>query len=82
MNCPNCHGLLQPGEAFFKKPLTDLAVHGLGSKDLHMQTEKGADFLLLAATDKAAAQFCPECAVVVIATEKGRRSALRSSRSE
>lgn len=77
MNCPNCNGPLLTGEAFFKKPLTDLAVFGLGAEDLRMKSDEGEDFLLLSASEKTAVQFCLECGVAVIATEKGRRSAIR-----
>jgi hypothetical protein len=42
-----------------------------------MKTEVGEDFLLLSASEKAAAQFCRQCGVAVIATEKGLRSAVR-----
>lgn len=77
MNCPNCHGPLLAGEAFFRKSVVDRAVFGLGTEDLRMKSDGGEDFLLLAASEKTAAQFCRECGVAVIATEKGRRPAVR-----
>lgn len=80
MRCPNYDGSLQPGEAYFEKSGADLMVYGLGSEDLRMRQDDGPEILLLSAADKAAAQFCAECGVVVIATEKGRRSAVRKLR--
>jgi predicted RNA-binding Zn-ribbon protein involved in translation (DUF1610 family) len=77
MKCPNCDGPLVAGEAFFRKSATDFVAFGLGSEDLRMKTDAGEEFLLLAAAEKTAAQFCPECGVAVIATEKGRRPAVR-----
>lgn len=77
MTCPNCGGLLVAGEAFFKKSAGDFLVFGLGAEDLRMKTDAGEDFLLLSSAEKAAAQFCQDCGVVVLATEKGRRSAAR-----
>lgn len=77
MNCPNCNTQLVPGEAFFKKSGHDFAVFGLGSEDLRMKTDAGEELLLLGTAEKTAAQFCRECGVVVIATEKGRRPAIR-----
>jgi hypothetical protein len=76
MKCPNCNAELVPGEAFFKKAGSDLMAFGLGSEDLRMKSE-GGEFLLLSSSEKAAGQFCRECGVVVLATEKGRRSAVR-----
>ena len=81
MNCPNCQGALITGEAFFKKSTADFMVFGLGSEDLRMKPDDGNQLLLLSSSEKAAAQFCHECGVVVIATEKGRRSAARKSQS-
>jgi hypothetical protein len=69
------------GEAAFKKSAADFVVFGLGSEDLRMKTESGEDILLLTASEKTAAQFCRECGVAVIATEKGRRSAIRTNKS-
>lgn len=77
MHCPNCQGPLIAGEAFFKKSAADFAIFGLGAEDLRMKTATGDILLLLTATEKAAAQFCPECGVAVIATEKGRRPAVK-----
>jgi hypothetical protein len=65
------------GEAFFKKSVADFATFGLGSEDLRMRSETGKEILLLGSSEKSAAKFCDECGVVVIATEKGRRSAVR-----
>ena len=56
------------GEAHFKKSASDLVVFGLGWADLWMKKETGGDELLLVSTDKAAAQFCAECGVAVLAT--------------
>jgi hypothetical protein len=81
MKCPNCGDELVGGEAFFKKSAADFVAFGLGSEDLRMKTEKGDEFLLLAASEKAPAQFCRECGVAVLATEKGRRSAMRKPQS-
>jgi len=77
MNCPNCNTDLIPGDAFFKKSLTNFALFGFGSKDLVMTTNAGDDIFLLAASERASAMFCEECGITVIATEKGRVSALR-----
>lgn len=77
MNCPNCAGELLAGEVFFKKSAADFVVFGLGSEDLRMRSQAGQEFLLLSASEKAAVQFCRECGVAVIATEKGRRPAAR-----
>jgi predicted RNA-binding Zn-ribbon protein involved in translation (DUF1610 family) len=77
MNCPNCSGELIAGEALFKKSTADFVVFGLGSEDLRMKCEDGQELLLLSSSEKAAAQFCRECGVAVIATEKGRRTAAR-----
>ena len=77
MKCPCCSSELVPGEAFFKKSGSDFVAFGLGSEDLRMKTESGDEFLLLSASEKAAVQFCNECGVAVIATEKGRKSAVR-----
>lgn len=68
---------MEDGEAHFKKSASDLAAFGLGWADLWMKRSGGGDDLLLVSTDKAAAKFCQECGVAVIATEKGRRSAVR-----
>ena len=76
MKCPNCNGPLIPGEVFFKKSVGNFLVFGFGSKDLVMSTEGGEEAILLAASETAAVQFCEECGVAVIATEKGRVSAL------
>ena len=78
MKCPNCNGLLVPGEAFFRKSVGNFLVFGFGSKNLIMRTREGEEFELLAASETAAVQFCGECGVAVIATEKGRVSALES----
>lgn len=77
MICPNCQAALLPGEAYFRKSGADFVVFGLGAEDLRMRSEQGDEFLLLSPSEKAAAQFCRECGVVVIATEKGRQSAVR-----
>ena len=77
MNCPNCGEALEPGEAYFKKAVAEFLVSGAGAEDLRMKTQRSGDFLLLSPHEKTAAQFCHECGVVVIATEKGRRSAVR-----
>ncbi len=78
MKCPNCSGPLLSGEAFSKKSASDVAVFGLGWSDLWMRSDQNGDeVLLLRSTEKNAALFCRECGVVVIATEKGRRSAAR-----
>ena len=77
MNCPVCNQALEAGETYFKKSATDFAAFGLGSENLRMKTDTGKDLFLLAPPEKAAAQFCHECGVVVIATERGRRSAAR-----
>jgi len=77
MKCPNCSAGLVPGEAFFKKSGADFVVFGLGAEDLRMKTETGEEFPLLAASERAAVQFCRECGVAVLATEKGRKSAAR-----
>ena len=77
MICPNCSNSLVPGEAYFRKAADDLATFGVGAEDLRMKIDGGEDFLLLSASERGAAQFCQECGVVVIATEKGRRSAVR-----
>lgn len=81
MKCPNCSGPLLSGEAFFKKSAHDFAAFGLGSEDLRMKTDGGDELLLLSSSAKTAAQFCRECGVVVIATEKGRRPAIRKADS-
>ena len=81
MTCPNCSGSLVGGEAFFKKSGADLVMFGLGAEDLRMRSESGEEILLLTVSEKAAAQFCRECGVVVIATEKGRRSAARRTQA-
>ena len=57
-------------------------VFGFGSKDLVMTTHAGEDFMLLGASETAAAQFCGECGVAVIATEKGRVSAVHRTDKE
>lgn len=80
MKCPNCGEDLVPGEAFFEKSGSDFVAFGLGSEDLRMKTESGEEFLLLSASEKAAAQYCRECGVAVLATEKGRTSAVRKLR--
>src|SRR5438552_3636170 len=73
MKCPNCNGPLVAGEVFFKKSLGNLLMFGFfGSKDLMMATPEGEEVRLLAASETAAVQFCEECGVAVIATEKGR----------
>ena len=77
MICPNCAGPLIAGEAYFKKSGSDFVAFGLGAEDLRMRSEFGDDILLLTAAEKAAAQFCRECGVVIVATEKGGRSAVR-----
>lgn len=77
MNCPNCSGELLAGEAYFKKSAADFVAFGLGSEDLRMKSEAGEEFLLLSASEKTAVQFCRECGVAIIATERGRRSAAR-----
>lgn len=77
MKCPNCESNLISGEAYFRKSTSDFAVFGLGSEDLRMKTESDSDILLLSASERTAAQFCEECGVVVIATEKGKKSAVR-----
>jgi hypothetical protein len=77
MNCPNCNGPLVAGEAFFKKSISDFVVFGLGSEHLHMKIDGGEELLLLSPSEKAAVQFCRECGVAVVATERGRRSAVR-----
>lgn len=77
MKCPNCDSPLLVGEAFFKKSVPDFVAFGLGAADLRMKSEEGDEFLLLSASEKAAVQFCRECGVAVVATEKGRRSAAR-----
>jgi hypothetical protein len=77
MNCPNCGTLLSRGEVYFKKAVADLVAFGLGGEDLRIKTEVGEDLLLLSSSERAAGQFCGECGVIVIATEKGRRSAVR-----
>lgn len=81
MKCPNCSGELIAGEAYFRKSGADFMVFGLGSEDLRMKTDRGEDFLLLSASEKMAAQFCGECGVALIATEKGKRTAVRKVRS-
>jgi hypothetical protein len=81
MNCPNCSGPLAAGETYFKKSAPDFVVFGLGSEDLRMRTDAGDEILLLSAAEKTAAQFCRECGVVVIATEKGKKSAVRKAES-
>jgi repressor LexA len=81
MKCPNCGGSLLAGEAYFKKSGADFAVFGPGAENLRMRSESGDDILLLTASEKAAAQFCRECGVVVIASEKGRRPAVRKSQT-
>ena len=81
MNCPNCQGELITGEAFFKKSTADFAVFGLGSENLRMKRDDGNELLLLSSSEKAAAQFCHECGVVVIATGKGRRPAARKTQT-
>ena len=77
MNCPNCTGEMDAGEAFFKKSAADFAVFGLGSEDLRMKRDDGVELLLLTSSEKVAAQLCRECGVPVIATERGRRTAAR-----
>ncbi|WED65257.1 hypothetical protein PXH66_00115 [Synoicihabitans lomoniglobus] len=79
MKCPNCDAPLISGESVFKKNASDFVVFGFGSVNLKMKTDDGEDLLLLDASEKSAAQFCRECGVVVIATEKGRRSAVRKA---
>lgn len=77
MNCPNCKNPMIDGEARFRKSASDFAAFGLGSADLWMTKATGGNELLLVSTEKAAAKFCEECGVAVIATEKGRRSAVK-----
>lgn len=78
MKCPNCDGPLVGGETYSKKSASDTAVFGAGWCDLWMKTDDtGEQMLLLLSSEKNAAQFCRECGVAVIATEKGRRSAAR-----
>ena len=78
MNCPLCDTLLIPGEAYFRKSATDFISFGLGSEDLRMRRDDGLpDIPLLYSSEKTAAQYCEECGVVVVATQKGRRSAVR-----
>jgi len=79
MKCPNCNTELVPGDVFFKKSLTNFAIFGFGSKDLIMTTNQGDDISLLEASERASAMFCEECGIAVIATEKGRVSALKKN---
>jgi hypothetical protein len=81
MNCPNCNGPLIAGEIYFKKSASDFVAFGLGAEDLRMRTDAGDEILLLSSVEKTAAQFCRECGVAVIATEKGRRPAVKKSES-
>ena len=59
MNCPNCNTDLIPGDAFFKKSLTNFALFGFGSKDLVMTTNAGDDIFLLAASERASGSTGP-----------------------
>lgn len=68
---------MEDGEAHFKKSASDFVAFGLGWADLWMKRSGGGEDLLLVSTDKAAAKFCPECGVALIATEKGRRPGAR-----
>ena len=77
MNCPNCSGPLVAGEAFFRKAVSDFVVFGLGSENLRMKIDGGEVLLLFSSSEKAAVQFCRECGVAVLATERGRRPAVR-----
>ncbi|MEO6001754.1 MAG: hypothetical protein ABIZ04_04090 [Opitutus sp.] len=83
MKCPNCNGPLVAGEVFFRKSLGNILLFGFfGSKDLVMATREGDEATLLNSSERAAVQFCEECGVAVIATEKGRVSALGKDADE
>lgn len=81
MKCPNCHAPLSSGEAYFKKSGVDFLASGQGAEDLRMRRDSGEDFILLAPAEKAAALFCDECGVVVLATGRGKVPAAKRIRS-
>lgn len=69
-----------PGDVSFRKSVGNFLLFGFGSKNLVMTMEEREEIVLLWASETAAAQFCEECGVAVIATEKGRASALEEDK--